>query len=586
MQTLFTQLKSFFIYFIKTANNLFFSIIFLIALTPVHSQNHKFYIPDSLKNKSYKDLNLNIDVFNSNPVLAKIYANAYLSKAKNEKDTIKIANGYSQLASLAGKKSNYKATLNYCDSIITLTKNSMGFVYPSYGYMVKGIINYSLGNYKTSLKNYLLAQKIAAKNNNIQQLYYIQSGIGELKMLWGNYNEAKSIAKKKIKLLYNNKDKFENYKFLHFSNILSLTNTYCLTKQPDSAKLYIDKEIKESIANKDSLFFYPLIGQLGIIQYYQGNYKKAIKNLDIEFPYLETENGIFNNYYYKALSYKNLLKDSLAFSNFKKADSIYNITKDVTPEIRDIEYHILNYYKQQKDVKNQLKYLNRLLYADSIIDYNKKYISETILKKYDRPALLLEKDKIIKTFNKNKENSYLLISGLSILVIVLSALIINYYKKQKKYKNQFKKLTLKLKETNTITTIEKKPNNAQGIPVEIINQILNGLKEFEQNNEFINNKINLNGLAKKLNTNSNYLSKIINFYKEKNFSSYLSDLRIDYCIKKLTSEPTFRKYAIKAIASEIGFNNTESFSKAFYTKTGIYPSYFIKKFDKQERNML
>jgi len=64
--------------------------------------------------------------------------------------------------------------------------------------------------------------------------------------------------------------------------------------------------------------------------------------------------------------------------------------------------------------------------------------------------------------------------------------------------------------------------------------------------------------------------------KGKNFSSYLSDLRVDYAIDRIKNNSQFRLYSIKAIAEETGFKNTESFSKAFHKKTGIYPSYFIK----------
>ena len=39
---------------------------------------------------------------------------------------------------------------------------------------------------------------------------------------------------------------------------------------------------------------------------------------------------------------------------------------------------------------------------------------------------------------------------------------------------------------------------------------------------------------------------------------------------------------VQAIAKESGFNNTESFSKAFYKKTGIKPSYFIRELNKKE----
>lgn len=95
-----------------------------------------------------------------------------------------------------------------------------------------------------------------------------------------------------------------------------------------------------------------------------------------------------------------------------------------------------------------------------------------------------------------------------------------------------------------------------------------------------NTSINLNSLAKNMGTNSNYLSKIINFHKGDNFSTYLSDLRIEYTIEALQKQSKLREYTIKTIAHEVGFGNTESFTKAFYKKTGLYPSYFIKQLKK------
>ncbi|NVK53168.1 MAG: AraC family transcriptional regulator, partial [Flavobacteriaceae bacterium] len=43
----------------------------------------------------------------------------------------------------------------------------------------------------------------------------------------------------------------------------------------------------------------------------------------------------------------------------------------------------------------------------------------------------------------------------------------------------------------------------------------------------------------------------------------------------------FRKYSVKAIAHEVGFNTAESFSKAFFKFAGIKPSYFIKELNKK-----
>ena len=93
-------------------------------------------------------------------------------------------------------------------------------------------------------------------------------------------------------------------------------------------------------------------------------------------------------------------------------------------------------------------------------------------------------------------------------------------------------------------------------------------------------KYTLNTLAKEFNTNSSYLSSIINSTKDANFSSYLNNLRIDYAIDKLKKDKKFRIYTIKAIAEEVGFNTSQSFTNAFYKKTRLYPSFFIAKIKK------
>src|SRR5690606_36721941 len=106
------------------------------------------------------------------------------------------------------------------------------------------------------------------------------------------------------------------------------------------------------------------------------------------------------------------------------------------------------------------------------------------------------------------------------------------------------------------TEIDKKNKKLQNIniPKDVIEDILAKLHLFEQNNDFIKNGITLNSISKELETNSSYLSKIINFYKEVSFSNYLNNLRITYAIDKLKKDSIFRNYSIHAIALEVGFN--------------------------------
>lgn len=118
------------------------------------------------------------------------------------------------------------------------------------------------------------------------------------------------------------------------------------------------------------------------------------------------------------------------------------------------------------------------------------------------------------------------------------------------------------------------------IPKDIIDSVLIGLALFEKKQHYISKKITLSLLAKRLNTNTNYLSKIINQYKSTSFSNYLNNLRIHNIVNQLKINPTIRKFTIKAIAQEAGFSNSDSFSKVFIKVKGVKPSQYIRGLEK------
>ena len=107
-------------------------------------------------------------------------------------------------------------------------------------------------------------------------------------------------------------------------------------------------------------------------------------------------------------------------------------------------------------------------------------------------------------------------------------------------------------------------------------KILDNLAALEAKLFFLDKKYNLTTLAKKCNTNSSYLSKVINTHKGKTFSEYITDMRITYVLSALKDDKKLRSYTIQSIAEEIGFKKSESFSKAFKKRTGINPSFYIK----------
>lgn len=84
-------------------------------------------------------------------------------------------------------------------------------------------------------------------------------------------------------------------------------------------------------------------------------------------------------------------------------------------------------------------------------------------------------------------------------------------------------------------------------------------------------------LSKKLNSNSKYVSDIINTYKKKNFAAYINEMRIEYIKEKLNNDMVYRSYKIKYLAEESGFSSHSVFSSVFKSIEGVSPAQYIQR---------
>ena len=152
------------------------------------------------------------------------------------------------------------------------------------------------------------------------------------------------------------------------------------------------------------------------------------------------------------------------------------------------------------------------------------------------------------------------ISSLVYLVtifLVAAMLIAFYFKKSRSNVNKKKTLSKKL-DKNTLE------------------EILEYLNRFEKSNEFLN-VTTLSSLAKACNTNTTYLSKVVNDHKKKNFNKYINELRIIHFLDKAETDPDkFNNLTILGIAKELGFKSSKTFGKAFKEKTGKNPSQYLE----------
>ena len=117
-------------------------------------------------------------------------------------------------------------------------------------------------------------------------------------------------------------------------------------------------------------------------------------------------------------------------------------------------------------------------------------------------------------------------------------------------------------------------------------QILNKLKRFESSKRFTSKDISLAVLAGQLDSNTKYLSEIINNHYHVNFNTYINKLRINYIIEKLKNDPNFINYKISYLAENCGFSSHSSFATVFKSITGISPVKFIELLNQEKENNL
>ncbi|MCF6296656.1 MAG: helix-turn-helix domain-containing protein [Flavobacteriaceae bacterium] len=525
-----------------------------------------------LSGKSYVSLRMMYDINRFDTIKAKQIAIAYIVKAKEKKDSTEIAIGYANLASV----SPYSRALKYLDTTIVYSKNSPQSDFPAMGYLAKSEYLFKNNEYERSLINAISGYHNAEKKGNISQQITALHQINTINDLWGDYRKVLETELFAFKLI-NDKPTSKQFLEHYLYSIEGIGKCYVRLNKPDSALVYFNKGIKEALKDQDSVTYSAFVSRTGMALHKKGNYKAALDSLNKGDIYREFYNKSYMPYflYYSANSLYNLGQKEKAIRRFQKIDSLYQNKHVLTPELPLVYDKLASYFKEKENKDLQLDYLYKLIRVERIIDVKRSQIIEKTDSDYHIPKMIKEKETLIAGLNEqNKSNSVVTKWILSFLGI--SLLVLFYYvRRQIKFKKRFNHLIKD--QQNKKDKIETNENS--GISITIIEDVMNRLELFESNKEFLSPDISLTDVAKSFDTNSSYLSKVINLKKDKNFSKYINDLRINYVIEQLDENYVFRRYRIKAIASDCGFKNSESFSRAFYKKYGIYPSYYIKQLE-------
>lgn len=248
----------------------------------------------------------------------------------------------------------------------------------------------------------------------------------------------------------------------------------------------------------------------------------------------------------------------LSENGLAKADSLLKINPDI---IDQLELH-------KKLAEQYLRSNEKDLYKQNIIEKNEleHIINQSKIKARDLVISHIE--------NKKREDEPALANYLFwiLMGLILCSLYgIFYYFKTRRDYNRFLSIMQKNEEGQ-----KGKLTKVNTIPEKTEQSLLKKLDKFEQSQKFIQPDISLTNLAKSLDTNTKYLSDVINRNKGCNFNQYINEHRINYIIQKMKSEPKYLNYKMFYLAQECGFSSQSSFSTVFKSITGISPLSFIK----------
>ena len=528
---------------------------------------------------------------------ASFVASIYLQRGRQRGDTIMMARGFDRLAQSFSPYTNIK----YTDSVIALTASSKNISYPAFGYILKAYNYDELDQFKKANKYSYIAYDHALEVGNMsQQLYILETFIFN-KVIYGNKKEALALQQKRHRLLvskaylkklytatresardsidsYYTKQKTESY--------LSFAICHLYLAQRDSTQYYLNivKDLIDSNRPNNIKAMKSLYYEINMEHYYfTKDYATSLKYNDSLAVFSDFLNAnLMNISLFKGLSLYDSGSYELGLKYLNKADSVFDTGDRINVQQQDnlLFEKLKTHYNSLGDYKNQIKYLNKQLLLDSLLTNKTLGFESDVLRKIETPTLLKEKQEVVLKLASQIKKTRQRITYIVLIFGICTALLLWYIHLQKIYKKRYHQLLANQQNKPAVTNPAQQSD--LNISESLIQDILKRLEVFEKQKKYLQTNVSLQNLSKDLQTNPNYLSRVINFNRDKNFSQYLNDLRMGYALENLQENSTFLKYSIKAIALECGYRNATSFSRAFYKQTGLYPSFYIKQLNKKK----
>ncbi|SEM07925.1 AraC-type DNA-binding protein [Aquimarina amphilecti] len=496
---------------------------------------------------------------------------------------------------------NNNLAIEYLDNASSIAAQNKMFREQVQIINLKGNHYFDIEEYDKSSSAYSEALSMAEEINNPSFMSVIKTNIAFIKLRTGNYkaalNELKDSEKELLTNPYERSEERVNIGIMLFNARIS--EAYIQLNKLDSALYANNKGLSYTKKIKIDNVHIDLLMHRGIIYKNKKDHTNALKFLNQAKDLCYKANDII--FLGKILNLQAECKIDLkeykgSIDVLLESEEILTQKYSNSDEISRCYKLLGQAYKMDGDLKKSNSYYEKHILSLSKLNSKKSLAS----RKVQDIAMNDFQNEIDNLENqKKKQKNKLTYSQIGLVIVVLGLIlvILFFQKTKKKNKEKFEALLVEIEKKENANTSEITVNDlAINDPIidtkdktlesrsteldisdDLYEQILTGLKKIESQEYYLKTDCNLYNVAKKINTNTSYLSKVINSHFNKNFNTYINDLRINYAIVRLKNDSKFRSYSIKSIAKDVGYKSADSFSKYFKIHTGLLPSFYVKQ---------
>jgi AraC-like DNA-binding protein len=454
----------------------------------------------------------------------------------------------------------------------------------------KAIVFQDNNMYDSLVVTLMQAKNHFEKTNNLNELVAILHTTGDLYYNVGLYDEAKSIYET-IRVKKGNEHDWKSWREVVVNNNLGLIEI--AKENYDKAIEYFNKSIELNNCKDDSPGKTRSMGY--IQQKLAACYLKKHNDQKALYYYNQSLEKCLANKMYKELVKLYYIKSQLLFNKNELDSSLYHcqLAETVFKKHGVHPGYMINIYKQYSLLYEKMNNHNKALHFNKVatslndsLEYfekNSRYMQMLAEQDYNKATAKIDLLEL--------KNNYLLL--LFLIGSILGTVIIYYFLRlQKSYSILVKKNieSVGIKEYTNDDIIGSGKNNSDISPKQIEQDTVNNnskykelvdsfIKLIENEKLYLNKDITIIEIAEKLDSNRTYLSTAINMVLNETFIAYVNEQRIKEAVRKI-STGKFVNMTLEGIASEVGFNNRNTFTTVFKKYTGVLPSYFIKEIKK------